>query len=259
VTQPVHGTVQVVDANQVPRFPADSPRASCNQAPIPGKAIEYRSNGDYRGPDLAVIEARYPSGTIRRDTFRIDVLEKLPEVAVTLDPVSAASAPRAETLRPRPDPKVRAGPYDFDCDTPPGARSQWASPSLARTAAISGTIKLAEARKDAKYLSTASVEIAQRDDRKVVLKFVAYAHKPGKLDAEMAIISGTSGTPREVAVASVDASRKVSFVARFDGDAFEVQVGDTVKRESLSGYEGKRILLACQGANFLFENVAITD
>ena len=259
VKAPSHGTVELVDAEQVTRFPADSPRAGCNDARIPGKAVEYRPKDDFRGRDVAVIEARYPSGTIRRDTYRIDVLEKMPEVAVTLDQVDAPAAPRREPARPRPAPKAQAGPYDFDCDTPAAARSQWASPSLARTAAVSGSIKLAEARKDAKYLSTATIELVQREGRLAILKFVAYAHKPGKLDAEIAIGSDARSRPREIAVASLDAAQKVSFEARLDGEELEVRVGDVVKRIELPGYEVRRVMLACSGANFLFENVLITD
>lgn len=54
--RPQHGTVQVTSRDERPSFPAASPFAACNAAPVPATGVTYTPAAGYAGPDTLTLD-----------------------------------------------------------------------------------------------------------------------------------------------------------------------------------------------------------
>jgi hypothetical protein len=92
VEQPQHGNTTIEHGAGYTSFPENNPRSACNKQSSDGTLISYQPAADYTGADFVAIEATYPSGTLTKRRYSIQV-----SPAVT-----------AETTPPGPNPPVPA-------------------------------------------------------------------------------------------------------------------------------------------------------
>lgn len=258
---PAHGQLSIVETRESPRFASDHPFAECNKVMAAGKRVDYRSEAGFSGSDTMIVEAIYPNGSVARYTYRVDVVEKLPEVAVRIDGENAPEEdqPRAEPRVSRGPATQRSGPFRFDCDTPEGNFSSWSAPAPGSRVVITGRVKMARAGKHATYIPVAGAAIVESDDRRVALSFAAYPQKPGTLVVAFAVAGGPRFPPRAVAVTTTGADETSTFELRFGSNVLEARVGSVEKRIDIPAIKPTRVDLECSTGQFVFEDVIITD
>jgi TonB family protein len=75
VRSPAHGTLSVAHGEGFPNFPKSNVRIECNKQRLPGTYVRYRSYDRFTGRDVAEIEILYPTGTVGRVIYTIEVLD----------------------------------------------------------------------------------------------------------------------------------------------------------------------------------------
>jgi hypothetical protein len=73
ITEPNHGTVQIVPGEGQSTIKADSKMAKCNDKPVPGVLVNYQSAGEYVGPDSFKLLFLYPNGLAQEALYKIVV------------------------------------------------------------------------------------------------------------------------------------------------------------------------------------------
>jgi len=74
VTQsPQQGRISVARVQDFPHFPSTNIRSVCNRRRVTGTMIQYVSPRGFIGSDYVGIEIFYPSGSLRQESFTIDV------------------------------------------------------------------------------------------------------------------------------------------------------------------------------------------
>ncbi len=70
---PSHGVLTSRRGTTFPYFVASNPRSACNTRRVPSMNVEYRPQTGFLGTDNVTIEAIFPSGVDRNDTYVITV------------------------------------------------------------------------------------------------------------------------------------------------------------------------------------------
>ena len=73
VSSPANGVVSLKQGKAFPFFPAVNPRSACNRTRVPAILLEYRPNQGFVGSDSFEVNAIFPIGAERADTFNITV------------------------------------------------------------------------------------------------------------------------------------------------------------------------------------------
>ena len=73
LTRPTNGTVSFRKGKAFPYFPAANPRSACNRTRVPAILTEYRPNRGFVGVDSFEVNAIFPVGAERTDTFNVTV------------------------------------------------------------------------------------------------------------------------------------------------------------------------------------------
>lgn len=71
--EPEHGTIEVVPSDGFPNFAKENARFKCNDKKIRGLKVNYKSSGDYVGPDGFVLFVMYPDGFAREINMHVSV------------------------------------------------------------------------------------------------------------------------------------------------------------------------------------------
>jgi len=72
--QPKHGKITIENATGFTSFPASNPRAECNKRRSDGVAVTYEPEPGYTGTDSIAFDAIFPSGSLSKRHYAIDVL-----------------------------------------------------------------------------------------------------------------------------------------------------------------------------------------
>jgi hypothetical protein len=252
-----HGEVTFAETQDTPRVARDSPLAHCKEK-VAGKYVGYQAAAGYSGSDSATVEMTAPAGAVYRITYLIDVSDD-PRV-VRLDPppkppVVAVAPPARRETTSRP-----LGPYEFDCDAPEAASTTWSGPLPSGPAVIAGTIKLVVTRKHETFIPMGGVVFfGSNPDIAASLSFVAFPQKPGNVDAMITLRATPTAAPRRIALVSLPAADKIPFTVRLEAGSIDVTVAETKRRVKIDFLTPSRVSLSCSSAEFLFENVTITD
>jgi hypothetical protein len=70
---PLHGTAVVTRIEDFPSYPAANPRSSCNTKKLPGAALLYTPDSEYRGQDSLNLEIVNADGLSNKIYFDITV------------------------------------------------------------------------------------------------------------------------------------------------------------------------------------------
>lgn len=70
-TEPIHGTIEVVQSEGTSTYKPDSKYFKCNDNPVPGVVINYKSADDYVGPDNFRVLVLYPSGLAHEVIYKV--------------------------------------------------------------------------------------------------------------------------------------------------------------------------------------------
>jgi hypothetical protein len=70
---PEHGRVTVTQSTDFPRFPPSNIRSQCNGRRVAGAAINYVSQRGFIGTDNVEVEIIFASGSLRHESFTINV------------------------------------------------------------------------------------------------------------------------------------------------------------------------------------------
>ena len=70
---PEHGRVTVSQTRDFPNFPVSNIRSECNRRRVPGAVVHYVSQREFLGTDYVDIEVIFVSGTLRQQSYTINV------------------------------------------------------------------------------------------------------------------------------------------------------------------------------------------
>jgi hypothetical protein len=70
---PKHGTVEITPAEHVVSYAKDSPQARCNGKKVQVGFVNYKSSGDYKGPDEFDLFVMWDNGTASELHFKMSV------------------------------------------------------------------------------------------------------------------------------------------------------------------------------------------
>lgn len=72
-SQPAHGTVKMAKGSTYPNTAAGTAYAACSSVKVASVNVDYRAEAGFTGSDTVTIEAIYPNGVDRADTYYITV------------------------------------------------------------------------------------------------------------------------------------------------------------------------------------------
>jgi hypothetical protein len=73
LNQPAHGTPRIATGVTCPHHASSDPHSLCNVRRVPSVNVEYSPEKGFLGSDYVVLEAIFPSGTDRTDSYAIEV------------------------------------------------------------------------------------------------------------------------------------------------------------------------------------------